>query len=100
MDGCKGVSQDESGGVMAIEIARLAEGTRVRVKATLIPLEPGVAGRTGTVIVTSDYATKRLGVALDGEDGIRVFMPSELDVIREVALAPERQAAKLRPALP
>jgi hypothetical protein len=96
----QGFEQTDAGGVMAIETARLAEGTRVRVRQAFLPLEPGVVGRSGTVIVASDYDSRRLAIALDGEDRLRVFMPEELEVIQELPLAPERQSAKLRPALP
>lgn len=85
---------------MAIPMAKLPEGTRVRIRRTNVPLEPGLEGRTGTVVIASDYATKRLGVLLDGDDTIRIFMPEELVVTKEVPLAPERQTAKLRPPLP
>jgi hypothetical protein len=85
---------------MAVEIARVPEGTRVRVKAASLPLEVGVEGRTGTVVAASDYHAKRLGVALDGEDRVRVFLTDELEIIEELPLPPERQVAKLRPALP
>jgi len=37
---------------------------------------------------------------LDGEPVERWFMPGELEVVTEVALAPERESAKRRPALP
>jgi len=85
---------------MAIEMARLPQGTRVRVRQAELPIEAGVAGRTGTVVVSSDYAAQRLGVALDGEQRIRMFVPAELEVVQEVPLPPEREAAKRRPALP
>ena len=85
---------------MAVNIARLPEGTRVRVRRWDLPLEPGTVGRQGTVIVASDYATRRLGVMLDGEETVRMFLPEELEVTKEVPLPPERQKAKMRPALP
>lgn len=85
---------------MAIEMAPLPQGTRVRVRQSDLPLPDDVAGRTGTVIVASDYASRRLGVALDGEQRIRMFTPDELEVVQEVPLPPERETAKKRPALP
>lgn len=85
---------------MTIRTARLPEGTRVRVRATNLPLEPGTVGRTGTVVEASDRDNERLGVTLDGEEGIRMFMPAELEIVEEVPLPPEREQAKLRSALP
>jgi len=85
---------------MAVEIPRVPEGTRVRVQQSSIPQEPGVAGRAGTVVVASEYQSKRLGVVLDGEERIRVFLTDELEIIEELPLPPERQVARLRPALP
>lgn len=85
---------------MAIEMAPLPQGTRVRVRQSELPLEEGVAGRTGTVIRASDYRAERLGVVLDGEQKVRMFIPAELDVVKEIPLPPERESAKRRPALP
>ena len=85
---------------MAVDIPRVPEGTRVRVKPSSLPLEAGVEGRTGIVVVASEYNAKRLGVTLDGEERVRVFLTDELEVVQELPLPPERQVAKLRPALP
>ena len=85
---------------MSIRIARLPEGTRVRVRGANLPLQPGTRGRAGTVVEAVDRRDERLGVTLDGEEGMRLFMPAELEVVEEVALPPEREAAKARPALP
>lgn len=85
---------------MSIRLARLPEGTRVRVLGANLPLPPGTRGSKGTVVEAVDRNNERLGITLDGEDGIRWFMPAELEVIEEVALPPEREAAKSRPALP
>jgi len=85
---------------MAIEAARLPEGTRVKVRQADLPQEAGIVGRTGTVVSASDYSANRLGVMLDGTGEVRVFTPAELEVIREVPLPPERESAKRRPALP
>jgi hypothetical protein len=78
----------------------MPEGTRVRVRQANLPLEGDVVGRTGTVVYATDYQPRREFVTLDGEDRIRVFLAEELEVIQEVPLPPERQQAKLRPALP
>ncbi|MGH7503846.1 MAG: hypothetical protein ACREL7_19125 [Longimicrobiales bacterium] len=83
-----------------IRLARLPEGTRVRIQQGNLPLGPGVLGRTGTVVFASDYTVERLGVQLDGESVLRMFVPEELEVIAERPLPPEREAAKLLRALP
>lgn len=85
---------------MSIRMARLPEGTRVRVLGANLPLEPGTRGRMGTVVVAVDRESERLGVSLDGETRVRTFMPAELEVVEAVPLPPEREAAKSRPALP
>jgi hypothetical protein len=85
---------------MAIEMARLPEGTRVRIRLSNLPQEPGVTGRLGTVVAASDYTANRLGVKLDGDDEVRMFAPAELEVVEAVPLPPEREKAKTRPALP
>lgn len=83
-----------------IRLARLPEGTRVRVRQAHLPLESGVMGRTGTVVFATDYRAERLGVQLDGDLALRMFVPAELEVIAERPLPPEREAAKERRALP
>lgn len=85
---------------MAIEMAALPQGTRVRVQQAELPLDEALTGRTGTVIRSSDYRAERLGVVLDGEQQVRIFVPAELEVVQEVPLPPEREMAKKRPALP
>jgi hypothetical protein len=59
-----------------------------------------VTGRTGVVVSASEYQPESLGVVLDGDREIRFFMPSELAVVEQPALPPEREQAKLRRALP
>lgn len=85
---------------MAIEMARFPEGTRVRIRMSNLPQDPAVTGRTGIVVSASDYSTNRLAVQLDGEETERVFAPAELEAIEHIPLPPEREKAKLRPALP
>ena len=85
---------------MAIPQAALPEGTRVKVRQGHFPQDAAVLGRSGTVIAASEYATQNLGVVLDGESGPRHFAPSELEVITQPLLPPEREAAKKRRALP
>lgn len=85
---------------MAVPIVVVREGTRVRVRRAEIPQDPRLTGRAGTVVTASEYHVDRLGVVLDGEPEVHVFMPAELEVIMEPALPPEREQAKLRRALP
>lgn len=85
---------------MAIRIAILPEGTRVRVRAGTLPQDPALLGRSGTVVVVTEYRDNAIGVVLDGEAGPRWFTPGELEVVTEVAQPPERESAKRRPALP
>ncbi len=86
---------------MAIPFAPLPAGTRVKIRHGGRPLDGAVIGRSGIVVVSSDYRADRLGVVLDGETQPRMFSPGELDVTNAVPLLPpERQAAKLLRALP
>ena len=85
---------------MAIPWIAVPEGTRVRIKQGLFPQDPGLLGRSGTVIATSEYETENIGVALDGTAEVRYFTPSELEVTHQAALPPEREAAKQRRSLP
>jgi hypothetical protein len=85
---------------MAIPIAMLPEGTRVRVRRGALPQDPALLGRTGTVIAATEYRDNAVGVVLDGEQTPRWFTRAELEVVTEVALPPERESAKRRPALP
>jgi hypothetical protein len=85
---------------MAIRIAVLPEGTRVKVQRSNLPQDAALIGRTGTVVIATEYRDNALGVVLDGEQTARWFTPGELEVVTEVALPPEREQAKRRPALP
>ena len=85
---------------MAIPIAPLPEGTRVKVKRGTVPQDPALIGRSGTVIAVSEYSPQSIGVVLDGESAARYFLRAELEVGAPESLPPERQAAKKRPALP
>ena len=86
---------------MAIPWVSIPEGTRVRVKQIpALPQDPAVIDRTGIVIAASEYQTEIVGVALDGSTEVRYFTPAELEITSEVALPPEREAAKQRRALP
>jgi hypothetical protein len=85
---------------MSIPIAILPEGTRVKIRRGAMPQDPAVLGRTGVVLAASEYRDQALGVVLDGESATRYFTPGELEVVAQPALAPERETAKLRSALP
>ncbi len=85
---------------MAVPIAMIPLGARVRVRRGVAPADPALLGRTGTVVEASEYTQARYGVALDGESQIRVFGVGELEVLEYEALPPERQEAKQRRALP
>jgi hypothetical protein len=85
---------------MAVPIPILPEGTRVRVRRSVIPQDPSLTGRTGVVLKASEYTPHMLTVALDGEPRIEHFAPGELEVAEPLALAPEREAARQRRSLP
>jgi hypothetical protein len=85
---------------MAIPMAALPAGTRVRVQRAQLPQDPQVLGRTGVVVTASEYRDEALGVVLDGESALRYFTPGELEVVTAVPLPLEREQAKLLRALP
>ncbi len=85
---------------MAVVGALIPEGTRVRVRRGALPLDPVAIGRTGMVMEASEYRAHRYGVLLDGDGETRFFAPEELEVVEAPALAPEREEAKRRRALP
>ena len=85
---------------MAIPIAPLVEGTRVRVVQGPFPQDRDLLGKRGTVVVASEYQTQSVGVVLDGESAPRYFARAELEVEQAPALPPEREVAKQRRALP
>jgi hypothetical protein len=85
---------------MAIPMAALPPGTRVKVRRGSLPQDPAVLGRTGSVISASEYRDEALGVVLDGESALRYFTPGELEVVTAVPLPPERETAKQLRALP
>lgn len=86
---------------MAIPWIPIPEGTRIRVKQLAnFPQDPAVLGRAGTVVMASEYQPQLVGVALDGGTEVRYFAPEELEITKEPALPPEREAAKQRRALP
>lgn len=85
---------------MAVAIPVIAEGTRVKVVRGPFPQDPALTGRTGVVVVSTEYSTNNIGVVLDGENAPRSFAPEELERTQALALPPERQAAKRLRALP
>jgi hypothetical protein len=85
---------------MAIRIAPLPEGARVRVVRADLPQDPVVTGRAGTVVSSSEYRHNQVGVLMDGEHAVRYFMPTELVVTSEPPPPPEREQAKQRKPLP
>jgi hypothetical protein len=80
--------------------ALIPQGARVRVRRANLPLDPSAIGRIGTVVDSSEYHAHCYGVILDGEEHVRVFAAAELEVVEELALPPDREAAKQRRALP
>ena len=86
---------------MSIPWPALPEGSRVRVRqSAAFPQDKGILGKTGTVVLVSEYQPQSVGVVLDGSTDVHVLAPQELEVISEPALPPEREAAKQRRALP
>jgi hypothetical protein len=85
---------------MAIPMAALPEGTRVRIRRSHTPQDPADLGRTGVVVRATEYRDQALGIVLDGESALRYFTPGELEVVTAVPLPPERESAKQLRALP
>lgn len=85
---------------MTVPIAVLPEGTRIKVRRASLPQDPAVHGRTGVVVIASEYRDNALGVVLDGESTTRYFTPGELEVVTQLPLPPERESAKAKRALP
>lgn len=85
---------------MSIPIAVLPEGTRVKVRRASLPQDPAIVGRTGVVVIATEYRDEALGVVLDGESSTRYFTPGELEVVDRPSLPPERESAKAKRALP
>jgi hypothetical protein len=85
---------------MAVRIALVPPGARVRVRRGSLPIEPALVGSLGTVVGTTSYRAERVDVALDGTGEVRQFSPAELEVLQPFALLEDRQAASRRRALP
>lgn len=85
---------------MAIPWIPIPEGTRVKIKRGIFPLDPALVGRTGVVVGASEYQVQNVAVALDDSAEVRHFNPVELEVTTQPALPPDREAAKQRRSLP
>jgi hypothetical protein len=85
---------------MAIPWAAIPEGTRVKVKQGVFPLDPALIGRIGVVVAATEYQTENVGIALDNSMDVRYFSVDELEVISQPALPPDRESAKQRRSLP
>lgn len=59
------------------------QGTRVRVRRGVFPMDPALVGRVGVVLETDDYRPKHYGVQLDGESQVRDFTEDELEPLEE-----------------
>jgi hypothetical protein len=83
------------------ESSVIQTGTRVRVRRGDVPVDATLLGREGVVLAHSPYSPSRVEVSLDGESEIRIFTPSELELLRgPEALPPDQQAARKRLARP
>jgi len=85
---------------MAVTGALIPQGTRVRIQRGMLPLDPAVIGRVGTVVDSSEYRAHCYGVALDGDQEVRYFAVDEVEVVEVPALPPDREAARQLRALP
>ena len=62
-----------------VRIQRYRKGTRVTITRGGLPLDPGLLGRSGTVMAWDPWNTTRYAVRLDGEHGdVRIFEEAEL----------------------
>jgi hypothetical protein len=83
------------------ESSVIQPGSRVRVRRGQYPADPALVGREGLVVVNSPYQPHRVEVALDGDAGIRIFSPAELELLSEPEMLPvDRQAARKRLSRP
>lgn len=85
---------------MAVTIALVPSGARVKVKRGALPLDPRLVGLTGTVVGASEYHPTRVDVSLDGTGEIRAFSPMELQVLEPLELSEDRIRAGRRLARP
>ena len=61
-----------------VRVQRYREGTRIIVTRGALPLDPGLPGRSGTVVYRDRWTPTRYGVRLDGERDVRIFEEAEL----------------------
>ncbi len=59
------------------------QGTRVKIRRGTFPMDPGLVGRTGTVVETDMYRPKHYAVQMDGESALRDFTEDELEALTE-----------------
>ena len=87
---------------MAItEFSLIPVGARVKVRRGRFPMDPGLLGRTGTVVENSQYYAHKVSVTLDGDPEVRVFAPGELETLEgPAALPPDHQEARKRLSRP
>lgn len=72
-------------------------GTRVKVGRGPFPTDPGLVGRLGTVVESSQYYPNKVSISLDGDPEIRTFAPVELELVEgPEALPPDIEAARKR----
>lgn len=64
---------------MTLHAALFPQGTRVRVRAGRLPMDPELPGKLGTVVATDDYRPGHYSVLLDGESDARTFAQDELE---------------------
>lgn len=85
---------------MAVPIPLIPPGARVKVRRGDLPMDPALIGRTGTVIVSTEYFPSRVDVSMDGTDEVREFSPLELEVLEPLELPKDRRSAMGRLARP
>lgn len=85
---------------MSVSIPLIPPGARVKVRRADLPIDPRLVGRTGTVIVSTEYFPTRVDVSLDGTDEVAEFSPAELEVLEPLKLEADRQTASRRLARP
>jgi len=62
-----------------VKVQTYPQGTRIRIRRGLLPLDPSLVGRTGLVVHLRRYGGTKYGVQLDGESRILVFHEDELE---------------------
>jgi hypothetical protein len=75
-----------------MKIQRFPQGTRVRVRRGNYPISADLEGREGIVVSLHHTRGSRYSVQLSGEDGLRSFDESELEVVTARATLEEAGA--------